>query len=96
MPFVRGFKNRGIIKCGYSRNLFNGRRKMMDKHEDTMDYRRWNQFISYVNYGMSKESLNPPIQNEEEDRIFDNMAKELEEMRKTNPKAAFWPVENDW
>ena len=69
---------------------------MADKQEDTMDYRRWNQFISHINYGMSKASLNPPIQNAEEDRIFDDMEKELAEMRKTNPKAAFWPVENDW
>ena len=61
-----------------------------------MTSERWNQFIWYVNNNRPKEELNPPIANEEENRIFDSMVKELEEERKDNPKAAFWPVETDW
>ena len=40
--------------------------------------------------------LDPPIQDKEEERIFNNMVKELAEMRKKDPKAAFWQVEKDW
>lgn len=40
--------------------------------------------------------LDPPIQDKEEERVFNNMVKELAEMRKKDPKAAFWPVEKDW
>lgn len=58
--------------------------------------RRWNQLINAVNSDIPKYKVNPPIQNEEESRVFDNMVKELAEMRKDNPKAAFWPVETEW
>lgn len=64
--------------------------------KDTMSSRRWNQFIAFVNNDRPKTELKPPIQNEEEDRIFNNMVRELKEMRKDDPKAAFWPVETDW
>lgn len=56
---------------------------------------RWNDFIYAVNNNIPKEELKPPIANERENRIFDNMVKELAEMRKKNPKAAFWPVEKE-
>lgn len=57
---------------------------------------RMNQFIRHVNNNMPKETLDPPIQNEEEDKMFDDMVKELAEWRKTDPNAGFWPVESDW
>ena len=34
--------------------------------------------------------------SEEKMKIYNDMKAELDEMRKTNPKAAFWPVELDW
>ena len=57
---------------------------------------RWNQFINFVNNGRPVSELDPPIQGKEEERVFNNMVKELAEMRKKDPKAAFWPVEKDW
>ena len=57
---------------------------------------RWNDFIYAVNNDIPKEKVNPPVKGEEENRIFDNMVKELAEMRKEDPKAAFWPVEKEW
>ena len=61
-----------------------------------MTSERWNDFIYAVNNDIPKEELKPPIANEEESRIFDNMVRELAEMRKDDPKAAFWPVEKEW
>lgn len=58
--------------------------------------RRWNQLINAVNHGTPKDQVKPPIQNGEESEIFDDMVKELAEMRRDNPKAAFWPVETEW
>lgn len=57
---------------------------------------RWNTFIAFVNNNRPKSELNPPIRNEEENRIFDNMVAELKEMRKERPEAAFFPVESEW
>ena len=61
-----------------------------------MTSERWNDLIYAVNNDIPKEKVEPPIITEEESRIFDNMVKELAEMRKDDPKAAFWPVEKDW
>lgn len=61
-----------------------------------MTSERWNRFINFVNNGRPMSELDPPIQGKEEERIFNNMVKELAEMRKKDPKAAFWPVEKDW
>ena len=47
--------------------------------------RRYNTFVDFVNANRAKEELVPPIQNEEENKLFDNMVKELTEMRKKNP-----------
>ncbi len=61
-----------------------------------MTSERWNDLIYAVNNDIPKDKVKPPITTEEESRIFDNMVKELAEMRKDDPKAAFWPVEKDW
>lgn len=57
---------------------------------------RMNQFIGFLNNGKTKDELNPPIQNEREDEMFDKMAAELRELKKKNPDAEFLPVESDW
>ncbi len=51
--------------------------------------------ISMVNYGRPRSEAEKYF-NEEEMKIFDSMTEQLAEMRKENPKAAFWPVESDW
>lgn len=60
-----------------------------------MDYKRWNQLIRAVNDGDPAESINPPL-NGEEKTIYENMERELSEMRKEHPEAAFSPVESDY
>ncbi len=56
--------------------------------EDTMMTRRWNQFIDLINDSRPVTELEPPIQNERERQIFNNMVDELARARKVNPKAA--------
>ena len=51
--------------------------------------------ISMVNLGRPRSEAEKDF-TEEEMKIFDSMTAELAEMRKTDPKAAFWPVESDW
>ena len=60
-----------------------------------MNSREWNLMISMVNYGYPREEVSAYF-SEEKMKIYDDMKAELDEMRKTNPKAAFWPVELDW
>ena len=40
--------------------------------------------------------LDPPVQNKEEERIFNDMQKELAELRKDNPDASFYKVDDEW
>ena len=61
-----------------------------------MTSERWNDFIYLVNNDRPITELVPPVQNAEEESIFNNMVKELAEIRIKDPKAAFWPVEKDW
>lgn len=58
--------------------------------------RRYNAFVDIVNAGRSKEELNPPIQNEDEEKLFENLVKELAEMRKTDPNASFAHCDSEW
>ncbi len=58
--------------------------------------RRYNTFVDFVNANRAKEELVPPIQNEEENKLFDNMVKELTEMRKKNPSASFAHFDSEW
>ena len=58
--------------------------------------RRMNIFVDFVNENRPKEELVPPIQNEEEDRIFDNMVKELAEARTRHPDALFAHFDSEW
>lgn len=51
--------------------------------------------IRMVNEGDQRSEVEKHF-NKEEMKIYDSMCAELAEMRKTNPKAAFWPVESDW
>lgn len=66
----------------------------MSEHE--ISEKRWNQIIDFVNANKPKSELEPPIQNEREDKLFDSMEKELAEKRKTNPKASFAHVDFEW
>ena len=63
---------------------------------DTMTPKRWNQFKRHINNNLPKEELVPPIANEEESEIYDEMVRELEEARKDDPLVSFWPTENEW
>lgn len=60
-----------------------------------MNAKRWNDFIYAVNNNLPIESINPPVENENEVRIFNNMVKELARMRESRPQAAFYPVEKE-
>ena len=61
-----------------------------------MEDKRWNQMIDLVNEGRPVTDLNPPVQNEEEERIFNNMVKDLEKQRERNPGANFASVDDEW
>ena len=61
-----------------------------------MEDKRWNQMIDLVNEGRPITDLNPPVQNEEEERIFNNMVKELEKQRERYPGANFASVDDEW
>jgi len=58
--------------------------------------RRMNLIIDLVNANRLKSELVPPIQNEEEDELFDRMARDLEELRRKNPKAEFAHIDSEW
>ncbi len=64
--------------------------------EDTMTTRRWNQFIDLINANRPATDLEPPIQNERERQIFNNMVEELARARKVNPKASLCNVDLEW
>ena len=61
-----------------------------------MEDKRYNQMIDLINNGRPITELNPPIQNEEEERIFNNMQKQLAELRKETPNASFYKVDDEW
>ena len=61
-----------------------------------MEDKRWNQMIDLVNEGRPITDLNPPVQNEEEERIFNNMVKDLEKHRESYPGANFASVDDEW
>ena len=61
-----------------------------------MDDKRYNQMIDLINEGRPITELYPPIQNEDEERAFNKMQKELQELRKDNPKASFYKVDDEW
>ena len=61
-----------------------------------MEDKRWNQMIDLVNEGRPITDLNPPVQNEEEERIFNNMVKDLEKQRERYPGATFANVDDEW
>ena len=64
--------------------------------KDTMTTRRWNQFIDFANANRPVTELVPPIQNEQERRIFEDMTSRLAEMRKTAPGASYSNVDMEW
>ena len=47
---------------------------------DTMTNKRWNQFIDFANANRPITELVPPIQNEKERKIFEDMTSRLAEM----------------
>lgn len=58
--------------------------------------RRYNTFVDFVNANRPKKELVPPIQNEEERKLFDNMVRDLAELRKTDPQASFAHYDSEW
>ena len=61
-----------------------------------MEDRRWNHMIDLINEGKTIADLNPPVQDKEEERIFNNMVRELTEMRKKYPDARLANVDSEW
>ena len=61
-----------------------------------MEDKRRNQMIDLINAGRPITELDPPVQNKEEERVFNEMQKELAELRKENPKASFYKVDDEW
>lgn len=60
-----------------------------------MNSKSWNRLIGLVNQGNPPEALEGSL-NAEEMEAYRSMYKDLMELRKKDPKAAYWPVENDW
>ena len=61
-----------------------------------MEDKRRNQMIDLINAGRPVTELDPPVKNKEEERIFNDMQKELAELRKDNPDASFNKVDDEW
>ena len=64
--------------------------------KDTMTTRRWNRFIDFANANRPVTELVPPIQNENEKKIFEDMTSRLAEMRKTAQGASYSNVDMEW
>lgn len=58
--------------------------------------RRINQFIDFVNASKAKSELDPPIQNEHENELFDKLEKEIIELRKNYPDAKLANIDSEW
>ena len=63
---------------------------------DSIPQDRWNTFIDFINQGRPKTELVPPIQNERENELFDNMANQLANARMKNPNAKLSHVDFEW
>ena len=63
---------------------------------DSIPQDRWNTFIDFINQGHPKTELVPPIQNERENELFDNMANQLAKARIKNPNAKLSHVDFEW
>ena len=61
-----------------------------------MEDKRWNQMIDLVNEGRSITDLNPPVQNDEEEKIFNNMVKDLAKQREKYPGTNFAHIDDEW
>lgn len=57
--------------------------------------RRMNQFIDFVNANKAKTELNPPIQDEYENELFDKLEKEITELRKNYPDAKLAHIDSE-
>ncbi len=58
--------------------------------------RRYNQMVDLVNHNRPKSELVPPIQNKEEDEIFDGLVYQLSNLRKKYHKAMLAHVDSEW
>lgn len=58
--------------------------------------RRMNQFIDFVNANKAKSELDPPIQNEYENELFDKLEKEISELRKKDSHAMLAHIDSEW
>ena len=61
-----------------------------------MEDKRWNQMVDLVNEGRPVTDLNPPVQNDEEERIFNNMVRDLAKQREKFPGANFAHIDDEW
>lgn len=59
-----------------------------------MNSRQWNLMIRMVNDGTPRTEVEKHFSSEQM-KIYDSMCSELNELRKTEPNAAFSPVESD-
>lgn len=61
-----------------------------------MNSREWNLMIRMVNDGDPRTEVEKHFPKKKDMEIYDKMNAQLKELRKDNPKAAFWSVESDW
>jgi hypothetical protein len=60
-----------------------------------MNSKDYNHIIRMANRGTSKKEAEKEL-SPEELKLFTEISNELNEARKTDPKACFWPVESEW
>ncbi len=58
--------------------------------------KRWNELIDAANNNLLPSEVYPPLSNNKEISIYNDMLKELYEIRKINPKACFSPIEIEY
>ena len=65
------------------------------KESSDMNAREYNYMVSCVNDGTPRKIVEKAF-NKEQMKRYDSMVARLKEERKTNPKAAYFPIENEW
>lgn len=56
---------------------------------------RWNLIIMFVNYNTPIDKVRSALSQDEFEE-YARMRSQLQEDRKSDPKATYWPIESDW
>ena len=70
-------------------------RVIIGVEDNNMDSRTWNLMIMMIN-NKEPRAKAEQLFSKKELKVFDSMNAQLTELRKSNPSAAFSPVETDW